>query len=45
VADAANGIIVAVADLAGTPEAAFRALTTNEVEKWWKYPGIYHQKD
>jgi uncharacterized protein YndB with AHSA1/START domain len=45
VADAANGIIVAVADLAGSPEAAFRALTTNEVEQWWKYSGFYNQKE
>lgn len=45
VADGVNGIIIAVADIAGTPEQVFHALTTNEVEKWWKYPGFYHQKD
>jgi uncharacterized protein YndB with AHSA1/START domain len=45
VADGANGIVIAVADLNGSPEAAFRALTTSEVEKWWKYPGFYQQKD
>jgi uncharacterized protein YndB with AHSA1/START domain len=29
----------------GTPDQAFRALTTNEVEKWWTIPGVYHLKD
>jgi len=45
VADTKNGVIIAVADLAGTPEQVFNALTTSEVEQWWKYPGQYHQKD
>lgn len=45
VADGIGGIILAIADVAGTPEQVFNALTTNEIEKWWKYPGIYHQKD
>jgi len=45
VADGANGIIIAVADIAGSPEQVFHALTTNEVEQWWRYPGHYYQKD
>ena len=45
VADAAGGMILAVADLAGTPEQVFRALTTDEVERWWTFPGVYRQKD
>jgi uncharacterized protein YndB with AHSA1/START domain len=45
VADGLGGMILALAELSGTPEQAFRALTTNEVEKWWKFPGQYHQKD
>jgi uncharacterized protein YndB with AHSA1/START domain len=45
VADGIGGMILAVADVAGTPEQIFRALTTNEVEQWWKFPGVYHQKD
>ena len=45
VADGIGGMILAVAEMAGIPEQVFRALTTNEVEQWWKYPGVYHQKD
>ncbi|MGH7626719.1 MAG: SRPBCC family protein [Gemmatimonadaceae bacterium] len=45
VADAGAGIIIAVAEVGGPPERAFDALTTNEVERWWKFPGNYHQKD
>jgi uncharacterized protein YndB with AHSA1/START domain len=45
VADGIGGLILAVAEVAGTPEQVFRALTTNEVERWWKFPGVYHQKD
>jgi uncharacterized protein YndB with AHSA1/START domain len=45
VADGIGGMILASAEVGGTPEQAFRALTTSEVDKWWKYPGFYHQKD
>ena len=45
VADGIGGMILAIAEVGGTPEQVFRALTTNEVEKWWKYPGLYYQKD
>jgi uncharacterized protein YndB with AHSA1/START domain len=45
VADGTGGMILAVAEVGGTPEQAFRALTSDEVEKWWKFPGVYHQKD
>src|SRR5260370_870936 len=34
VADGGGGMIIAVADVAGSPERVFRALTTNEVEQW-----------
>lgn len=44
-ADGIGGMILAVAEVAGISEQVFRALTTNEVEQWWKYPGVYHQKD
>jgi uncharacterized protein YndB with AHSA1/START domain len=43
--DGVAGIILAFADVAGTPDQAFRALTTGEVEKWWTTPGVYHLKD
>ena len=38
-------MILAIAEVGGTPEQVFHALTTKEVEKWWRYPGVYHQKD
>ncbi len=43
--DGAAGILVANAEVAGTPEQAFRALMTNEVETWWAIPGVYSLKD
>ncbi len=43
--DGVGGMILAFAEVAGTPERVFRALTTNEVEQWWRFPGIYRQKD
>jgi uncharacterized protein YndB with AHSA1/START domain len=43
--DGVAGMILAFADVAGTPEQVFHALTTNETEKWWKFPGTYHLKD
>jgi uncharacterized protein YndB with AHSA1/START domain len=45
VADGAAGVILAIAEISGTPEQAFRALTTDEILKWWRFPGTYHQKD
>jgi uncharacterized protein YndB with AHSA1/START domain len=43
--DGVAGMILAFAEVSGTPDQAFRALTTNEVEKWWTIPGVYHLKD
>lgn len=45
VADGGGGIIIAIAEVARSPERVFRALTTSEVEQWWTFPGIYRQKD
>ncbi|WLT31174.1 SRPBCC domain-containing protein [Geothrix sp. PMB-07] len=45
VADGPGGMILAVAEVAGSPEEVFRALTTDEIERWWRWPGLYHQKD
>lgn len=45
VVDAGAGIILAVAEVAGTPEQIFHALTTEEILRWWEFPGVYHQKD
>ena len=43
--DGAAGIIVANGEVAGTPDQAFRALMTNEVERWWTLRGVYSLKD
>lgn len=43
--DGVGGMILANAEVSGTPDQAFRALITNEVEKWWTIPGVYHLKD
>jgi len=45
VADGIGGMILAIAEVAGPPEQVFHALITNEVEKWWKMPGVYNLKD
>jgi uncharacterized protein YndB with AHSA1/START domain len=45
VADGVGGMILAIAEVSGTPEQAFRALTTDEILKWWRFPGVYHHKD
>jgi uncharacterized protein YndB with AHSA1/START domain len=34
-------IVLATVDVAATPERVFRALTTDEAERWWGAPGVY----
>jgi len=34
-------IVLATVDVAAPPERVFRALTTDEVERWWGAPAIY----
>jgi hypothetical protein len=43
--DGSAGIIRANAEVAGTPDQAFRALMTNKVGAWWSIRGIYRLKD
>ena len=43
VADGGGGTIIATAEVAGCPDRVFRALTTNEVERWWGQPNFYRQ--
>ena len=45
VADGGGGTIIATAEVAAPPERVFRALTTNEVERWWGHPDFYRQTD
>lgn len=41
VADGGGGTIIAVAEIAASPERVFQALTTDEVERWWGHPDYY----
>jgi hypothetical protein len=43
--DGVGGMLLAYAEVSGTPDQAFRALMTSEVEQWWRLPGVYHLKD
>src|ERR1700681_1521961 len=43
--DGVAGMLIALAELSGTPDQVFKALMTNEVEKWWTIPGVYHLRD
>jgi uncharacterized protein YndB with AHSA1/START domain len=45
VADGGGGVIIATAEFAVPPERVFRALTTDEVERWWGAAGFYRQTD
>lgn len=45
VADGGGGTIIAVADVAATPERVFDLLSTKEVERWWRDPGRSHWED
>ncbi len=43
VADGGGGTIIATAEVAVPPERVFRAITTNEVERWWGHADFYRQ--
>lgn len=45
VADGGGGMLLGLAEVSGTPEQVFRAILTNEVEKWWTIPGVYRLRD
>ncbi len=45
VADGGGGTIIAVAEITGPPERVFRALTTDEVERWWGSADFYRQTE
>lgn len=45
VADGSGGTIIAVAKIPASPERVYRALTTDEVERWWGHLDYYHQTD
>jgi len=41
IADLTNGMLLATVEIAATPDRVFRALTTDEVMKWWGSPDTY----
>lgn len=41
IADVSQGTILATVEIAAAPERVFRALTTDEVVKWWGADGVY----
>ena len=41
IADVGAGMLFATVDIAATPERVFRALTTDEVTRWWGSPDTY----
>lgn len=45
VVDAGAGLIIATAEIAAAPERVFRALTTDDIERWWGHPDFYRQTD
>ena len=41
VADVVEGIVMARVEIAAAPDRVFRALTTDELTKWWGADGVY----
>lgn len=45
VADLAEGMILASAEIAAPPERVFQALTSKEVCTWWVRPGVFDTRE
>jgi uncharacterized protein YndB with AHSA1/START domain len=45
IADVTEGIIVATVDIGVPPERVFRALTSEEITKWWVRPGVFDTRE
>lgn len=43
VADGVGGMIIATVELPAEPDRVFRALVTDEMERWWGAPEFYRQ--
>jgi len=41
IADVTDGLILATIDIAVAPERVFRAISSDEVSRWWGAPGVY----
>ena len=44
VADGCGGTIIALSEIAASPERVYQTLT-DEVERWWGHPDYYSQND
>ena len=42
VADLGEGVVMARVEIGAAPDRVFRALTTDELTKWWGADGVYH---
>lgn len=42
VADVSNGILLAAVEIAAPPERVFRALTSEDITRWWGSDDMYH---
>jgi uncharacterized protein YndB with AHSA1/START domain len=45
VADRSDGLILAIVELAASPERVFRALASEEVCTWWVRPGVFDTRE
>jgi uncharacterized protein YndB with AHSA1/START domain len=45
VADLAQGLVLATVEVASSPERTFRALTSEEVVRWWVRPGVFDTRE
>jgi len=45
IADVTDGVIVATVDIRVPPERVFRALTSEEITKWWVRPGVFNTRE
>jgi len=43
--DEISGLVLVNAEVGGSPNQVFKALTTKEIEQWWKLKDVYSLKD
>jgi len=44
-ADLAEGFILLTVEVAAPPERVFQALASDEVTRWWVYPGVFDTRE
>ncbi len=45
VADTAEGLVLASVEIAAAPERVFRALTSDDITRWWVRPGVFDTRE